>query len=78
MQRIREICLTVCGEMAWYDFFTNLIRNCISCESTSLCGKDDTVIDKSQRTLQVGRVNPFSCLLESGSFFLSVCGRGVY
>ena len=53
MQRICEICSTVCGEMTWYDFFTNLIRSWISCGST-IVGSDDTVIDEPQRTLQVG------------------------
>jgi hypothetical protein len=73
MKIIREICSTVCGEMTWYDFFTNLIRNWISCEST-IVENDDTVIDKSQRTLQVGRTNPFRV----GEFCFLGCGRGMY
>jgi hypothetical protein len=48
--------------MTWYDFFTDLIQNWISCGST-IVGNDDTVIDKSQRTLQIES-------LESESFFL--------
>jgi hypothetical protein len=58
---------TVCSEIAWYDFFTNLIRNWISCEDT-IVGNDDTVIDISQRTLQIES-------LESESFFRL---RGMY